>query len=69
MSGGEIFVIILAIIIVFGPKRLPEIARGFGKGVREFKKATDEIKKEIMDADISKDITKDIKDINNELKG
>jgi|WetSurMetagenome_2_1015567.scaffolds.fasta_scaffold1652489_1 sec-independent protein translocase protein TatA len=69
MSGGEIFVIILAIIIVFGPKRLPEIARGFGKGMREFKKATDEIKKEIMDADISKDISKDIKDINNELKG
>jgi sec-independent protein translocase protein TatA len=68
MSGGEILVIIIAIIIVFGPKRLPEMARAFGKGVREFKKATDEIKKEIMDNEISKEITKDIDDINKNLK-
>jgi sec-independent protein translocase protein TatA len=68
MSGGEILVIIFAIVIVFGTKRLPEMARAFGKGVREFKKATDDIKKEIMDTEITKEISKDIKDINDNLK-
>jgi sec-independent protein translocase protein TatA len=65
MSGGEFLVIIFAIIIVFGTKRIPEIAKGLGKGLREIKKATDEIKKEIADTDVSKDI----RDINNQLKG
>jgi len=65
MGGGEIFVIILAIIMVFGTKRIPEIARGVAKGLGEIRKATDEIKKEITDTDIAKDI----KDINNQLKG
>jgi sec-independent protein translocase protein TatA len=63
MSGGEIFVIVVAVLLVFGTKRLPEIARGLGKGFREFKKATDEIKKEITETDI----TKDIRDINNQI--
>jgi len=65
MSGGEILVIILAIIMVFGTKRIPEIARGLAKGIGEIKKATDEIKKEIAETDIVKDIT----DVNNKLKG
>ena len=39
----EIILIILAIIILFGAKKIPEIARGLGKGLREFKKAKDEI--------------------------
>ena len=49
MSPGpwEILLIILAIIIFFGGKKLPELARGLGLGLREFKKAKDEIKDEV----------------------
>lgn len=40
-------IIALFIIIFFGAKKIPEIARGMGKGIREFKDATKEIKSEI----------------------
>ena len=46
-GGWELIVIILFVIIFFGAKKIPEIARGMGKGIREFKDATKEIKKEI----------------------
>ena len=48
MPGGwEWIVIVLFVVIFFGAKKIPEIARGMGKGIREFKDATKEIKKEI----------------------
>ncbi|XOV92011.1 MAG: twin-arginine translocase TatA/TatE family subunit [Bacteroidota bacterium] len=48
MPGGwEILVIALFVIIFFGAKKIPEIARGMGRGIREFKDATKEIKNEI----------------------
>lgn len=48
MPGGMEWVVIgLVVIVFFGAKRIPEIARGFGKGIREFKDATKDIKKEI----------------------
>lgn len=43
----EILVIFLIILLVFGAKRIPEIARGLGKGIREFKDATTDIKREL----------------------
>jgi len=43
----EIVLIFLAILLIFGAKRIPEIARGLGRGIREFKDATTEIKKEL----------------------
>jgi sec-independent protein translocase protein TatA len=43
----ELLVIMLVVLLLFGSKRLPELARGLGKSIREFKKATDEVKKEI----------------------
>ena len=46
-SGGEWIWIILAIIILFGGKKIPELARGIGKGIREFNDAKDGIKNEI----------------------
>ncbi|WP_421875203.1 Sec-independent protein translocase subunit TatA/TatB [Marinoscillum sp.] len=56
MPGGwELIVIILFVIIFFGAKKIPEIARGMGKGIREFKDATKEIKNEIDEAGTSKD--------------
>lgn len=70
LSPGEILIVLLAVVLLFGAKKLPEIARGLGKGLQEFRKAADDIKKEIHDnsSDIVNDI-KDIKDdINNNLK-
>lgn len=50
MPGGwEWIVIVLFVVIFFGAKKIPEIARGLGKGIREFKDATKDIKKEIDD--------------------
>ncbi|MFW5759832.1 MAG: twin-arginine translocase TatA/TatE family subunit [Cyclobacteriaceae bacterium] len=46
LGGWEILLIILIILIFFGAKRIPELARGLGKGIREFKDATKEQPKE-----------------------
>jgi sec-independent protein translocase protein TatA len=43
----ELIIIFLVLLLVFGAKRIPEIARGIGKGIREFKDATNEISREI----------------------
>ena len=48
-GGGELFVIVLAIIMLFGSKKIPELARGLGKGIREIKNATNEIQREIRE--------------------
>ena len=47
LGPWEIALIFLAILLLFGAKRIPEIARGLGKGIREFKDATNDIKREI----------------------
>lgn len=51
LGGGEIFLILLVVLLIFGGKKIPELARGLGKGIREFKDASsgldkDEEKKE-----------------------
>ena len=49
----EMLLILLLALIVFGPKRLPEVGRTVGKGLREFRRASQEIKDEIqMDLDV-----------------
>lgn len=45
----EIGLIFLAILLLFGAKRIPEIARGLGKGIKEFKAASSDIKREITE--------------------
>ena len=47
ISGQEIFVILLFVIMFFGADKIPEIARGLGKGMRQIKDATNDIKSEI----------------------
>lgn len=47
ISGGELLVILLVAFLVFGPKRIPEIARKIGRGMNEIRRASDEIKREI----------------------
>ena len=48
-SFGHILVIVLVLVILFGPKKIPDLAQSLGKGIREFKKAmrdiTDEVQK------------------------
>ena len=52
MPGGpEWIIILIAILLLFGAKRIPDLARGMGRGIREFKDATKEIKKEVEEAD------------------
>lgn len=46
-GGMEIVVIVLLILLFFGAKRIPELARGLGQGIKEFRKASEDIKKEI----------------------
>ncbi len=47
LGGWEVMLILLIIVVFFGAKKIPEMARGLGKGIREFKDATKEIQKEI----------------------
>lgn len=68
ISGTEIAFIIFIVIMVFGADKVPEIARGLGKGMRTLKDATNDIKTEItksaekqgIDLDVTKDIKKEI---------
>ncbi len=61
IGGSEIFIILLVALLLFGSKKIPELAKGLGKGMREFKKATDDIKREINDN--TGDIMDDINDV------
>lgn len=47
LGGPELFLIFLAIILLFGAKKLPELARGLGRSLGEFRKAKDEFDREI----------------------
>jgi len=66
ISGQEIFIIMVVALLLFGAKKIPEIAKGLGKGMREFRKATDEIKGEFDES--AKEIKDDIKDITDTVK-
>ncbi len=50
LGMGELLIIFFVILLLFGAKRLPELASGLGKGIREFKKAANDVKDELEDA-------------------
>jgi len=50
LGGMQIVVILVLILVFFGARRIPELARGLGQGIREFKKATREVTDEIQNA-------------------
>ncbi len=54
LGGGEILLILLFILIFFGAKKIPDLAQGLGKGIREFRKAA---------RDIQEDVEKEVKQI------
>lgn len=47
LGATELILIILVVLLLFGAKKIPELARGMGRGIREFKDASREIKREI----------------------
>ncbi len=51
LGGWEIILILAVVLLLFGSRKLPELARGLGQGIREFKKATREVTDEIENAD------------------
>lgn len=61
MSGGEIIVIFLVILLLFGSEKLPDLARTLGKGMNEFHKAKEEIQRELVDT--SREIQKEAREI------
>jgi sec-independent protein translocase protein TatA len=50
IGGPEIIVVLLFIVMFFGSKKIPELAKGLGKAMREVKDASNDIKKEIRDS-------------------
>ncbi len=65
LGGGEIFIVFLVVLLLFGSSKIPEFARGLGKGIRYFKDATDGINRDIQDS--VNEVKKDV-DINRQLR-
>jgi sec-independent protein translocase protein TatA len=65
LGGGEIFFILLIVLLLFGANKIPEFARGLGKGMRHLRNATDDIQRDIQNTvdDVKKDV-----DINKKIK-
>ena len=66
LSGGELLLVFLVFLLLFGSSKIPEMAKGFGKGLRELKKATDDIKREINES--TNGITQEISSTTSEIK-
>ena len=71
IGAPEILIVLLLVVMLFGADKIPEIARGLGKGMRQMKNATNDIKREIQDSadkhdldlDVAKDIQKEIENV------
>ena len=76
ISGPEVMIVMLIVVMVFGADKIPEIARGLGKGIRQVKDATNDIKREIkdssdttgIDTDIAKDVNKEISSVKDDIE-
>lgn len=65
IGGGEFFLIMMFVLVFFGSKKIPELARGLGKGMREFKEASAGIRREIQEE--ADKIQKEVKTIKEEV--
>ncbi len=76
ISGAEIAFVLFIVVMVFGADKLPEIARGLGKGMRTLKDATNDIKHEItktaekngLDTSITSDVKKELNKVKDDLE-
>jgi sec-independent protein translocase protein TatA len=59
LGGSEMILIILAILLLFGGKKIPELMRGIGQGIREFNDAKGSVKKQIEEGMKEKEATKE----------
>tara|TARA_Y100000022_G_scaffold173665_1_gene161302 strand:+ start:394 stop:624 length:231 start_codon:yes stop_codon:yes gene_type:complete len=62
LGPWEILLVLIVILVLFGAKRLPELARGLGLGINEFRDAVDSSKKEIMDVIDSEKVDNKVSD-------
>lgn len=61
IGGPELFLILLVILIFFGAKKLPDLAKGIGQGIREFRKAAKDVQEEVEKEAKKTDEKKDTK--------
>ncbi len=59
ISGSEIFIVIVVAVMLFGADKIPEMAKGISKGMRQLKDATDDIKREVINSAEKQGIDKD----------
>ncbi len=59
IGGSEILVILFVVFIFFGPKKLPELGKNIGKGIKEFRNAMNSVQRDIENS--TKDVTDEIK--------
>lgn len=77
IGGTEIVFVLLVVVLVFGADKLPEIARGLGKGMRQIKDATNDIKHEIsnsakenniIDTEVTQNVKEELKKVKDDLE-
>ena len=77
IGGPEIIFILFIVVMVFGADKIPEIARGLGKGMRQLRDATNDIKNEVtksakehsnLDSDLTKDINKELGKVKDDIE-
>jgi len=68
ISGGELVVVLLLTVMFFGANKIPEIARGLGKGIRQVRSATDDLKQEFSKTDENDSLRKFKEKIETEKK-
>ncbi|MEO6550761.1 MAG: twin-arginine translocase TatA/TatE family subunit [Ferruginibacter sp.] len=67
-GGSEWIFIILAIVLLFGGKKIPELMKGIGKGMREFKDAKENVKSEIEEGMREKDKDQELRELRQQLQ-
>jgi len=65
ISGSEIIIIFFVILLLFGADKIPDIARTLGKGMREFRKVTNDLKREINNS--TRDLKDDVEDLKKDI--
>jgi len=70
LGGGEVFLIVLVIVLFFGSDKLPGIAKGIGKGIREINNAKDQIQSEIQKStqEFTNEIKKHTSEVGSEIE-
>ena len=66
LGGGELMLVFLVFLLLFGANKIPEMAKGLGKGLKEFKKATDDIKRELSES--TGGLTQEITDTTTDIR-